>query len=61
LDEARRGLESPTVGQGRRKDKRSYPIPQAKKKYNVHHRARQRSARYEETTRKNHHCVDTKN
>jgi hypothetical protein len=50
MDEARRGLTSPVVGQGRRKDKHIYPRPQAEAEDNSHHEARQRVVRYEETT-----------
>jgi hypothetical protein len=58
LDKYRRGSTSPAVGQGRRKDKRNYPGPQAEAEDNVHHGARQRGARYEETTGRTHHCTN---
>jgi hypothetical protein len=58
MDEIGRGSTSPTVAQGRRKDKQSYPGPQEEEEYNFHHRARQRGAGYEETIRRTHHCAD---
>jgi hypothetical protein len=55
LDESRRGSAISVVGEGRRKDKFSYPRPQEEAKDNVHHKVHQRGARYEETTGRTHH------
>jgi hypothetical protein len=54
----RGGSESPEVGQGGRKDKHSYPRPQAEAEDNVHHGAHQRDAGHEETAGRTHHCAD---
>jgi hypothetical protein len=59
LDKVRGGSTSPKVGQGRRKDKRNYPRPQAEAEDNVHHRVRQRGAGHEETAGRTHHCANT--
>jgi hypothetical protein len=56
LDKARRGLSSPTVGQGRRKDNRNYSGPQVEAEDNLHHGVCQRGAGHEETTGRTHHC-----
>jgi hypothetical protein len=59
MDKVRRRSTSPTVGQGRRKDKRNYPRPQVEAEDNGHHEAHQRGAGYEETVGRTHHCANT--
>jgi hypothetical protein len=46
------------MGQGRRKDKRIYPIPQLEAEENVHHGVHQSGTGYEETTGRTHHCAN---
>jgi hypothetical protein len=58
MDEVGRGLVGPVVGLGRRKDKHSYPGPQAEVEDNVDHEAHQKGARHEETIGRTHNCAE---
>jgi hypothetical protein len=49
----------PAVGPGGRKDKHHNPGPQVEEKYNEHHRASERNARYEEAVSRDKINADT--